>query len=244
MPAMSSKLALHCAVAAAALIVQSWHNDVNPAACAQAHSVQGLLYHQLGQWPQAMTSYKAAIAEFEAADDLFGIGQTCRQMGVLFLQQQQYGLARRWAELAVYGFARANQSTNNPALMRSHQAAALHLLGKANFHLGHQTLAVKQLEKVLSIRYELQDAIGEALALVDLGQIYQARQQHWPALACYEGALDICQPREAAFEGGWFEAKVRYSMAELYRSSGHWDLALKHYLEALALGPALGAQVD
>lgn len=241
---MSSKLALHCAVAAAALIVQSWRDNSNPAACAQAHSLQGLLYHQLEQWPQAMTSYKAAMAEFEAADDLFGIGQTCRQMGVLLLQQQQYGLARRWAELAVYGFTRASQSTNNPSLMRSYHAAALHLLGNANFHLGHQSLAVKQLEKVLSIRYELQDAIGEALVLVDLGQIYQARQQRWHALACYEGALDICQPREAAFEGGWFEAKVRCLIAELYRGCGHWDLALKHYLEALALGQALETQAD
>lgn len=241
---MSSKLALYCAVAAAALIVQSWRDDPTLGVRAQTYSMQGLLYHQLGQWPQAMTSYKQAMAEFEADDDLFGIGQTCRQMGVLLLQQQQYGLARRWAELAVYGFTRASYSTHNPSRLRSHHAAALHLLGNANFHLGHQALAVKQLEKVLSIRYELQDAIGEALVLADLGQVYQARRQLWYALACYEGALDICQPHEVAFEGGWFEAKVRCLMAELYRSCGHWDLALKHYLEALALGDVMKAQAD
>lgn len=46
----------------------------------------------------------------------------------------------------------------------------------------------------------------------------------------------MTQDREAVFEGHWFEAKVRRKMAKLCRTCGHWDLAMKHHLEALALG--------
>ncbi|TVQ11315.1 MAG: tetratricopeptide repeat protein [Leptolyngbya sp. DLM2.Bin27] len=245
---MNAKLSFYCAVAAIALIA----NDLNAAADrlpatptpAQIYSTEGLLYLQLGQWPQALASYRKALAEFRAADDLMGLGQTCCQLGVMMLQQNRYERARRWAEIALYSFTKVGRTDDNSSLVRIHYAAALHLLGTVNFHQGHYALAVKQFEKVLAIRYELHDQMGEALVMADLGRAYQAQAKYWYALACYEGALDICQPLEAALEGGWFEAKVRCLMARLCRACGHQDLAIKHHLEALALGAELGSSIS
>ncbi len=151
------------------------------------------------------------------------------------LQRYDYPAARRWANLAVHSVAKASRPNSSPNV-KAHQAAALHLLGQVNFWEGHYTAAVCQLEQVLAIRHELKDEVGEALALVDLGQVYQAQAQYWYALACYEGALDMGQALEAVFEGSWFEAKGRRLVAKLCRTCGHWDLATKHHLEALALG--------
>lgn len=235
---MSVQLSFHCAVATLALIVDDLTASQAAASrqVAQAHSTEGLLYLQLRQWSQAMACYQKAIPAFRAAQDWMGLGQVCCQLATMMLQRYQYVPARRWAELAVHSFTKANCSTNPPTEVKTHYAAALHLMGQVNIYQGHYAVAVKQLEQVLAIRHELKDEVGEALALVDLGQVYQAQSQYWYALACYEGALDMGQSLEAVFEGRWFEAKVRRRMAKLCRTCGHWDLAIKHHLEALALG--------
>lgn len=234
---MNVQLSFHCTVATAALIVAKLA-DVQTAASrqvAQAHCTEGLLYLHLEQWPQALACYQKAIPAFRAAQDWLGLGQTCCHLATLMLQRYDYPAARRWANLAVHSVAKASRTKHSPNI-KAHQAAALHLLGQVNFWEGHYTAAVRQLEQVLAIRHELKDEVGEALVLVDLGQVYQAQARYWYALACYEGALDMGQALEAAFEGSWFEAKVRRKMAKLCRTCGHWDLAIKHHLEALALG--------
>jgi tetratricopeptide (TPR) repeat protein len=209
---------------------------------AQVLSTHGLLYYQLEQWPQAMASYRQALDEYQAVDDFYSVGQTCCQLGTMLFQQQQYGVARQWAEMALRFLVKAERlNTNNYSLFRSQYAAALNLLGSANFYQGRHALALRQLEKVISIRCELQDEVGEALTMVMMGQVYQARQQVWYALACYEGALEICQWRASTFDGGWFEAQVRCLIAQLRESCGHWDLALKQYFEALTLRRAVEA---
>ncbi len=203
---------------------------------AQALSIHGLLYYQLEQWPQAMTNYRQALDEYQAVDDFYGLGQTCCQLGTMLLQQQQYGVARQWAEMALRFLVKAERhDVGNYSLLRSQYAAALHLLGSANFYQGRYALALRQLEKVISIRCELQDEVGEALTMVMVGQVYQAQKLLWYALACYEGALEICQWRASTFDGGWFEAQVRCLIAQLCEGCGYWDLALKHYHEALTL---------
>ena len=234
---MSIQLSFHCTVATVALIVADLADAQTTASrqVAQAHCTEGLLYLQLEQWPQAMACYQKAIPAFRVAQDWLGLGQTCCQLGTMMLQRYDYPATRRWADLAGHSFAKASH-TDPPTEVKAHQAAALHLLGQVNFWEGHYTAAVRQLEQVLTIRHELKDEVGEALALADLGQVYQAQAQYWYALACYEGALDMGQSLEAAFEGRWFEAKVRRRMAKLCRTCGHWDLAIKHHLEALALG--------
>jgi len=233
---MSVQLYFHCLVATLTLIMVDLQRAAKPPQTAQAHCIEGLLYWQLEQWPQAMTCYKSAIAEFRAAHDLAGLGQTCCHLGSMMLQRHRYGAAQRWAEIAVYCLANAEGSTT--VYGQTHYAAALHLLGQIHVYQGHYALAVQHIEQVLAIRHELRDEVGEALALVDLGRAYQAQDQYWYALACYEGALDIGQSLEAVFEGAWFEARVRRLMAKLCRTCGRWDLAIKHHLEALALGRA------
>lgn len=235
---MSVQLLFRCTAAALALMVATLA-DLRAAALrqtAQAHSTAGLLYLQLEQWPQAMTCYQKAIPAFRAAQDWMGLGQICCQLSTLMLQRYEYESAHRWANLAVNSFTKASLTTHHSTKVQAHYAAALHLLGQANFCEGDYATAVQQLEQVLSIRHALGDAVGEALVLVDLGQIYQAQSQYWYARACYEGALDMAQDREAVFESRWFEVKVRRKMAKLCRLCGHGDLAMKHHLEALALG--------
>ncbi|WP_017302225.1 tetratricopeptide repeat protein [Nodosilinea nodulosa] len=237
---MNTKLAFQCAVATANLILQSATNALSPpqpsAFLGQAHSTEGLLYYQLGLWPQAMARYKQSLAVFQAEDNLIGIGHVCRQIGAIMLHWQDYSLARRWAELAAYTFTKALRAEGHQPMVRSDYAAALHLLGQANFHQGHFFLALKRFEKALALRNQLHDDVGEALVLVDMGRVYHAQRQYWFALACYEGALDIGRLHETALEGRWFEAEIRHLIAQVCRVCGHQDLALKHDLEALALG--------
>ncbi|WP_198807773.1 tetratricopeptide repeat protein [Leptolyngbya sp. BL0902] len=235
---MNVQLSFRCTVATVALIGAKLA-DVQTTLSrqvAQAHRTEGLLYLQLERWPQAMACYQKAIPAFRAAQDWLGLGQTCCQLATLMLQRYDYTSARRWANLAVHSFTKASLTPHPPTEVQTHHAAALHLLGQANFCEGHYALAVKQLEQALSIRHRLGDEVGEALVLVDLGQVYQAQSQYWYALACYEGALDMAQSKSAVFEGRWFEVKVRRKMAKLCRLCGHGDLAMKHHLEALALG--------
>ncbi|MEO1069747.1 MAG: tetratricopeptide repeat protein, partial [Cyanobacteria bacterium J06638_6] len=196
----------------------------------------GKLYHQLSQWSQALECYKKALAVFQAIDDLSGVGYTCHQIGTLMLHQHRYDLARRWAALAVQSFSQLGHGVKDNPIVRCHYGAALHLLGQTSYYQGQFSLALKQLEQALTLRHQLRDDVGEALVLVDMGRAYRAQQQYWYALACYESALDIAQLREATFEGTWFEAEVRHAIAQLCRACGHLDLALKHELEALALG--------
>lgn len=176
---MSVQLSFHCTVATLALIVADLQtaepHQAEPHHIAQAHCTEGLLYLHLEQWPQAMACYKKAIAEFRTAHDFVGLGQTCCHLGTLLLQRHHYGPAQRWAEIAVYSLTKANCTTHSSEHMQAHYAAALHLLGQANRYQGHYALAIKQLEQVLAIRHRLQDEIGEAMALVDLGQVYQAQ---------------------------------------------------------------------
>ena len=235
---MSIQLSFHCTVATVALIVADLADAQTAASrqVAQAHCTEGLLYLHLEQWPQALACYQKAILAFRAAQDWLGLGQTCCQLATMMLQRYEYPSARRWADLAIHSVTKASLTTKHPTEVQAHYAAALHLLGQVNFWEGHYAVAVKQLEQVLAIRQALQDEVGEALALVDLGQVYQAQSQYWYAIACYEGALDMGQALEAVFEGSWFEAKVRRLVAKLCRTCGHWDLAIKHHLEALALG--------
>jgi tetratricopeptide (TPR) repeat protein len=203
------------------------------------YSTSGLLYYQLGQWDQAIEHSIKALDALNMAKDAVGMGQTLTQLSEIFRQRQQFAIARQCAEMAVYQLRRAGTQDRT---IRSQYALALHQLGGIHYHQKRYSVAMKMLERCLTLRQEQKDNLGEAQTLLAMGQVYVARQQYLYGLACYEAALEICHQRQPLLEGPWLEAEVRGLIAQVCELTGHWDLALSHYLKAFSLGREVGAK--
>jgi hypothetical protein len=61
----------------------------------------------------------------------------------------------------------------------------------------------------------------------------------WPAMKPLSKFATNGKP---LLEGPWLEAEVRGLIAQVCELTGHWDLALSHYLKAFSLGREVGAK--
>ena len=193
------------------------------------------------QYSQALRYAAQALEIFLKLSHLSGIGVTLNYLGEIY---NHLGMFERAVECCGKALVIFQDFKDRPSedgfKNRIHEAAALHNLGFAEYHLDRPGPALAFLERALEIREKLRSGGEKTGAKIDsetaktlgqMGIVYFALKDYETALICYERAAKIYGQNDQSEERG---KMMNYMGAACYKN-GEISQALWYHLKALEL---------
>ena len=189
---------------------------------------QGIQQYRAGQFSQAISTWQAALDQFEAAGNDSRVSDLYNNLGEAYRSIGEYRLALDALErsLALSQSLGAENETGS----------TLNNLGLAYLDLGRFEPAAGYFEKALAIARQNQNRYGESVALKNLGTTYYRRDDLETALELNQQSLTL--RRELNDRYG--EAATLNSIALIYTAQDELEKALNLYLEALDIDREVG----
>jgi len=174
---------------------------------------QGLLREKSGEYSQALRWFSRGLRRLdrhEAPDDLAEEAELCNAYAGVLYRQGKYRRAIDWCERALDSVAGPRKA--------SQRAHALTLLGLAHRQQGNITEAAAHAEQALSLYRDLDDLVGQANALNNLGGVAYYLQDWKRATELWD---ESTQAREKAGDvvGA---AMAAHNIAVMRSDQGRW----------------------
>ena len=190
----------------------------------------GRLYRSLGEYDEALNSYKKSLEIFKALDDKASIGSLLNEISKIFWVHGEYAIALRYIEDALA----VNRGIGN----KKEEGVTLSNLGRNYYNQGDYFKAKDFLEAALVIHRETGNREREAVTINDIGQIYFSFGDYEKALDILQNALAI--RREMGDQAG--KAGTLRNMSLVYLSKGDDKKALGYVEAAIKIQREIGHQ--
>ncbi|MFV9504958.1 MAG: diguanylate cyclase [Oscillochloridaceae bacterium umkhey_bin13] len=191
------------------------HDQYNLAA--DALNVLGVTAFRLTEYDQALEAYAQAEAIYIAQDNHYSRCKVLINRAEAYSKQGRASEALASAE-AAHTYAQTVQS-------RFWQAYTLHTLGQVYADQAHYAEAIAPLEASLPVAQEVGSPYIGMVSRIALGQIYQRSNQVAAALAAFEDSLQQAE----ALDHTLYRYRCHEALANLYETTGDWQMALSHY---------------
>ncbi|WP_009633852.1 CHAT domain-containing protein [Synechocystis sp. PCC 7509] len=179
-------------------------------------SAQGLVYLELGEYRQALTSFQ--LAQGTQLQDIneenrnqIGLGETYRYLG-LYAQSLQI-----------------LQQSVRVAGDRTDRGQILNAIGNVYYDLGEYDSALDYYQQALTLRYSVGDRYGVARTQNNLGRTYNKLGKPSQALEFYQQALNLSNSLGDEFT----KVNTRNSLGLIYAETGKNKEALSYLQQAL-----------
>jgi tetratricopeptide (TPR) repeat protein len=199
----------------------------------------GSLYAQFGQIDPAINCYRHALYAFRQAKDALNMGRMLNRLGELHARRGDQKETQALCQAAARTFRRLNNIQEAIPALRN--------IAMVHYHQARPLLALKLLEKTLDYCEDIGDTFNAAMTLSCMAHVYETQQQYLFALASDEAALDIFRNIEhidQLDQAAYHTTQILCHLGHLCKQTGHLDVALHHYLEALNLLEALDYNQD
>ncbi|PSR18699.1 hypothetical protein C8255_06140 [filamentous cyanobacterium CCP3] len=183
--------------------------------------------YQNKDFEQAVVLWQQALAQYQANENLEGEKTTREALGAVYLKLRQYDQVITYLRPLLDAPVEIDNWQSQSAVW-SNLALALRMTG--NYV---EALAVQQ--QVLTLRQANRDALGEAEAMINLGQIYQVLGNYSTAIAFYQQSLDLLKDGQ----NQQTEAIVLGSIGAAYADQGNYTQALVYYEDSQAIAEAI-----
>ncbi|MEL6468644.1 MAG: tetratricopeptide repeat protein [Cyanobacteria bacterium J06623_4] len=182
---------------------------------------QGLGQYQIGQFPEAFSSFESALDIYLLLEDLAGEAIARNNLGLIYQAKGNY-------EQALEAFEQSlaiAQKIENPSI----ESLALGNIGNVHLSQSNFGFALEIYKKTLSIAREYNNPLSEALALNNIGLFHQTQGDYELALNTYQRSLEIANTIEDPVL--WITTTNNIATAHL--SQGNYSTALALYQESL-----------
>ncbi|GIK41630.1 MAG: adenylyl cyclase [Chloroflexota bacterium] len=193
----------------------------------------GLIARRQGNYEQAKTWYRQALALFESKHvptepEAWVLTQVFNGLGTVFRQQGHFDQARQCHEQAL---ALSRQTGN-----RSGEAQAYNDLGVVSLYQRHLAEALSHYHQALEIWETIGDRAGEGMSWHNLAQISRDLGDYDQAQRYLDAALGIFR----AVDNRWEEVNVWNSLGILYQELGDLSKAETYLQQGLILARNIG----
>jgi tetratricopeptide (TPR) repeat protein len=188
----------------------------------------GGLYHDLGQYPSAITAHEQAQGIFRTLDYPKGIAASLGSLGNAYNSLGQYQLA--------IDFHQQSLEIKRQIGDLGGDANSLGNLGIAYHSLGQYQRAINFHQQCLEIMRKIGDRRGEAKSLGSLGNAYQSLGKHQEAIDFHQQSLEI--DRQIGDRRG--EAISLMNLGAAYHSLGEYQQAIDFHQQSLEIARQIG----
>ncbi|MEL6900531.1 MAG: tetratricopeptide repeat protein [Cyanobacteria bacterium J06606_4] len=181
----------------------------------------GFEQYQIGQFPEAFSSFKSALDLYLSIEDLAGEALARNNIGLIHQAKGSY-------EQALEAFERSltiAQQIENPSI----ELLALGNIANVHFSQSNFGLALELYKKNLAIARQYNDPLSEAQALNNIGLFHQTQGDYELALSTYQQSQDIAN----AMEDAVLQITTNNNIATAHLSQGNITTALALYQESL-----------
>ncbi len=192
----------------------------------------GDIYHPLGEYQTALSSYQQALVISDDLRDNMLSGETLNKLGFVYIILGETLKAKALCSQAL----KLSRSSKN----RRGEAQALSSLGEVAYGLGELSESLVLYDQALRIWRERVDREGEASVLLnagythsDLGQVREAVDSYTQALTLWQ---DTANPRGQAF--------ALSALGRVYSRTGQSQKALDHFGSAMLLIQQVGDPIE
>ena len=116
------------------------------------------------RWEDALKTYAQVLTRQQQAEDRVGIARTKNDMASVYLAQREWQQALDLLERSREIFSAAGDPEQ--------ESVALNKMAAAQYELGDWKQALEHYETALAIRREMDDQVGEAKTLRNIGMLY------------------------------------------------------------------------
>jgi tetratricopeptide (TPR) repeat protein len=194
---------------------------------AKAYNNTGLLYHNQGNYSEAIKNHLVSLKIYKTIGDKYGIAASYNNIGNIYFSQGNYpeSLKNNIASLKIsetIGYKKGIASSySNIGLVYNEQ--------------GNYPEALKNQLYSLKINEALGDKQGIAMASGNIGLIYYNQVNYPEALKNYFTSLKICEE----IGEGLGIANAYNNIGIIYKAQGNYAEALKNYLASLKIREAI-----
>ncbi len=189
---------------------------------------QGDCLRDLGQWDQAAEAYEKSIRLGEKLKDLRGIATGKFQLSTVRMQQQRYEEALAGYHEALNLFDQLNEPSS--------VAAAWHQIAMVYRRQQHYAPAEHAYKQSLAINSQQGNRAGEAITLLELGNLYHDWGSLEQALTCCQQAADLY----VALQDLRYEGITRNNIANTLIGLGRYEEARIELQRAIECKKAFG----
>ncbi|HEY9878202.1 MAG TPA: CHAT domain-containing tetratricopeptide repeat protein [Leptolyngbyaceae cyanobacterium] len=183
--------------------------------------------YQHEDFEQAVTLWQRALVQYRVDRNFEGERTTLEALGAVYLKLRQYDQVIASLRPLLHAPTEgANWQT---------QAAAWSNLALALRMTGNYVEALSVQQRVLTLRQTNQETLGEAEALINLGQIHQALGSYDTATSFYQQSLNLIRHGTSRQT----EAILLASIGSVYADQGNYAEALAYYEKSQAAAVAI-----
>ncbi|MBI4854686.1 MAG: CHAT domain-containing protein [Acidobacteria bacterium] len=198
----------------------------------RAKRLLGIVYNRMGNYDQALLTYKECLMIYQEAKDPFNIGLVQNNIGNVFTNLGDYKQSQNYYEQALDNFEVAKQ--------KSWVGGALQNLGSIAYYQGDYKEAISYSQRALNIFTESKDREKLLITYNNLSLYFSAQADYKTAFDYYKKAIELAE--ELGDKRAVATAKAR--LGEVYLVQQEFPLALEHFKRALELSRAISNRAE
>ncbi|MBU0765637.1 MAG: tetratricopeptide repeat protein [Bacteroidetes bacterium] len=191
----------------------------------------GITYFYWSKYNKAIEYYKMSLEIREKLGDVNGVASTLQTIGIVYHERNEYEEALDYYQQSLKKFEEIYEGSPQDTYARQGIANSLMNIGQVYKDWGQYKESVELKEKALEyiqqsldIMNELDDRLGIAYAMNNIGLIYQYLNNYEKAIEFFTRALEI-EEKESDKDG---IAGTNRDIGITYTKSGEYDKALEY----------------
>ncbi len=189
---------------------------------ADAYNNLGVVYKNLGEYPDAQSYHLKALKIREEIQDTDGVAASCSNLGTVYRYEGKYDEALRFYERCL----ELDRQSGN----KSYISSTLGSIGNVYLQMEEKRDAIRYLTEALSMAQASEDSSRIAVSKVNLGKAYRVFADFNNAEPLLEDALQWFEQTQNSFEiaNVLFElAKLAFQQGKLLVSNAYAERALE-----------------
>jgi tetratricopeptide (TPR) repeat protein len=183
----------------------------------------GIIQMRMGEWDEALTSYRKCEKIFDGVGDIHGMAETYNNMGLVYADKGKWDKALKY-------YGKSLEIKKKIGDTRG-MAQTYANMGAVFYRECEWDKALKYYEKSLEIEEEIEDMHGMAQTYNNIGLVHADKGECEEALKYYEKSLGI--KKEIGDTHGI--AHTYANIGLVYAKKGKWDKALEYYEKSLTI---------
>ncbi|HZV13216.1 MAG TPA: tetratricopeptide repeat protein, partial [Candidatus Kapabacteria bacterium] len=191
------------------------------------------IHHVRGRYDDALRYAAEAYTQFESAHDTLKMVSVLNRKADLLRSKGLYEDSEQTARNAL---ALIENDKSRTIESRTHEAAALNIIGNVNTLRGKYAEGLEYYAKCLAIQESNNDLTGIVVSLNNMGIIHFFRGNYGEALELYKKSLAICEPLGDRVRLG----QSFNNIGAAHSARGEYEEALKYHTKSLNVREAIG----